>query len=939
MTLPLIRRLVLSPTLFWSSVGFAALPAGDPIDFRRDVYPILKANCIACHNKTTTKADLNMETPELMKKGGESGPGLLAGKGAESIILQAAAHEWDSEMPPKSNKVGAVNLTADELALLKRWIDQGAKSSDKQFVQIPWQPLPAGLNPIYSVAMTQDGQLAACSRANQIFIYDLATLQMETRLTDADLIKQEIYKNAGVAHRDLVQSLAFSPDGQRLASGSYREVKMWRRELSAPVLRKGDATMGALVSVISEDGSMIASAGKDGALHLLDAATGKPSRTLPGVVAQGTRLLALSPDASMIAVWSGDSTLSLWSVRDGKRLASKSGVNGTRDLVWAKDGKSLCSAGEDKTVLVWPLPPAADVEWVAKEIKGATGAITALKAGAGPDHLLSAGEDNIVRLWSISSGKIEREYKIPGALSISMSPDAKLLAAGCADGVVRVMDAQTAKPVIELRGDVAGVKRLAELDWRISAEALEAAFQTSESARLDAEIKALDERAKKAVEAVTAGKKSLPEKQKAVQPAQVAKSAAQKAADEVAALMAKAPGGKPDAALEKQNKEAQDKLMAALKSEETAVASVKTADDQIKDAEAEIVIIGDAKSKNTQALANAKKALEASKQASAKATAELATAKAGTGQVNGRPLCIDFSEDGTQLAAAGADGSLRIWAVRTGRPISLSPGIPTNLASMSALGDGQFVSCGADGTVSRASIASRWILDRVLGGDKVESPLVDRVNAISFSADGRMLAVGGGEPSRTGDISVWEVSSGKLLHDWKERHSDSVLSLDFSPDGKYIASGGGDKAVRITEIASGKQVRVFEGHTHHVLGIAFRADGRILASAGADNVVKIWDMITGDRKKNIDGWDKEVTSVQFIGATDQIVTSAGDNRIRMVRDSGAEVRAMAGLPDFMHGAAATASGSAIIGGGQDSVLRVWEGTTGKEVAVFGASVK
>ena len=71
MTLPSIRRVVFSAVLPWSSLGFAAVSAGDPIDFRRDVYPILKANCIACHNKTTTKADLNMETPELMKKGGE----------------------------------------------------------------------------------------------------------------------------------------------------------------------------------------------------------------------------------------------------------------------------------------------------------------------------------------------------------------------------------------------------------------------------------------------------------------------------------------------------------------------------------------------------------------------------------------------------------------------------------------------------------------------------------------------------------------------------------------------------------------------------------------------------------------------------------------------------------------------------------------------------
>ena len=250
-------------------IEIAVMKPGATADFQRDVYPILKANCIACHNKTTTKADLNMETPELMKKGGESGPAVIAGKGADSIILQAAAHTWDSIMPPKGNKVGSVNLTPQELGVLKTWIDQGAKSSVKQVQQIAWQALPPGLNPIYSLAMTKDGRFAACSRANQIFVYDLATRQLVTRLTDDALIKQDMYKTAGVAHRDLVQSLAFSPDGARLASGSFREVKLWRQEKAKTPLRKGDAALGAVVSRLSGDGKQIICGDKAGALLVL----------------------------------------------------------------------------------------------------------------------------------------------------------------------------------------------------------------------------------------------------------------------------------------------------------------------------------------------------------------------------------------------------------------------------------------------------------------------------------------------------------------------------------------------------------------------------------------------------------------------------------------------------------------------------------------------
>src|SRR5262249_49712859 len=154
--------------------------------------------------------------------------------------------------------------------------------------------------------------------------------------------------------------------------------------------------------------------------------------------------------------------------------------------------------------------------------------------------------------------------------------------------------------------------------------------------------------------------------------------------------------------------------------------------------------------------------------------------------------------------------------------------------------------------------------------------------------------------------------------------------------GKQLASGGADKIARVTDIPSGKVAHVLEGHTHHVLGVSFRADGRVLATAGGDGVVVIWDMISGERKKKIEGWSKEVTSLQSIGARNQIVSSAGDNQVRIVDDRGAQVRAMAKLPDFMQSAASAATASIIIGGGEDSLLRVWNGTTGQELAAFGA---
>ena len=214
---------------------------GALVEYEKELLPVLKDNCIPCHNKTTTKAGLNMETPELMLKGGDSDVGIVVGEGAKSLIFQAAANQWDSEMPPKNNKVGAVPLTASELDLLKRWIDEGAVHAEAQEKVIDWEPLPAGLQAIYAVSITPDAQFAAAARGNQISIYHLPTQSLVTKLTDQSLIESGLYAQPGVAHRDVVPAIAFSPDGSRLATGSYREVKLWKRMPGSGAPAKAEA--------------------------------------------------------------------------------------------------------------------------------------------------------------------------------------------------------------------------------------------------------------------------------------------------------------------------------------------------------------------------------------------------------------------------------------------------------------------------------------------------------------------------------------------------------------------------------------------------------------------------------------------------------------------------------------------------------------------------
>ncbi len=758
---------------------FAITASAADLDFYRDVFPFLKANCVSCHNKTTTKADLNMETPELMIKGGESGPAIVPGKSKESLIVVASRHLKDMEMPPPNNKSGAANLTPAEIAILARWIDEGAQTSVQEERVVVWQPMSASVDPIYTIAMTKDGRYAACGRANQLFVYDLATRQLVTQGIDP-AVKQK------GAHRAMVQSIAFSPDGTRLASGSFREVKLWR-------------------------------------LDQTKVSTGKAK-----------------PPAEAA-------------------------------------------------------PPAPISDKLAKQIAAA------MKA-------------------SITSH--------------AWSADNKRLVTACSDGAVRVWDAADGKLVSELKGSFEVNQQIAALEWSIAAQTLEQTFQKGEIARIDSQTKALDELLKKANDAITSMTKALPEKQKAVKPAQDATAAAQKTVDDVKSQIAEA--GKADAALEKQLKDAQDKLLTATMSERSATSAVSATESNVKDAQADVKRITDAKAKNAKDIAAANAAIDAAKKLADKASADLAAAKQAITKPKSKPIAVAFSTDAQRVAAMFDDGMLQVFAIASATAVEKVKGSATASATISAQANGSFIATEADGTTLITSSTPRWVLERTIGGEKARTLFADRVNAVRFSPDGQTLATGGGELSRSGDIALFDVASGKLKAKWNERHDDTVLCLDFSPDGKLLASGAADKIAKVTEVATGKQKNIFEGHTHHVTSIAFRSDGRVLATAGADGVVSAWDMIIGERKKKIEGWTKEVTSLQFIGATNQILTSAGDNKVRIITDEGGDIRTIGNLPDYMQATVSTPNASVIVAGGEDSALRVWDGTNGKELAVFAA---
>lgn len=282
---------------------------------------------------------------------------------------------------------------------------------------------------------------------------------------------------------------------------------------------------------------------------------------------------------------------------------------------------------------------------------------------------------------------------------------------------------------------------------------------------------------------------------------------------------------------------------------------------------------------------------------------------------------LSFSRDGSRLVSGSADGAIRVWDLNAGRSlhtIAAHSGEVTGLTFVA--GTKSFLS------VSKDKAGKVWeTVDSV--GEPIELGLMtERVTALAWRPDGKVLAAGAGAPASAGEVVLWDVSTKKSSLAFKEPHSDLVTGLAFSPDGKLLASSSADKFIKVHDTASGARTKAFEGHTGQVLCVGWSGDGKTLVSGSADNTVKFWSMETGEQTRTVGGHGKQVTGVTWIGATPMVVSSCGDGVARLINSAdGAIPRAFQGAKDFLYSVAASADGKRVVAGGHDGRVLLWDG--------------
>ncbi|HEX3526887.1 MAG TPA: pentapeptide repeat-containing protein [Thermoanaerobaculia bacterium] len=582
--------------------------------------------------------------------------------------------------------------------------------------------------PCHAIAWSPDGDLLATGEGRLVRLWEVATGRELRRLT---------------GHEGTVSAVAWSPDGRLLASASHdRTVRLWE-----PATGRERARLWGHTSWVSSvafqpaaglAGGLLASASYDRTARLWDLRTGRETRSLPG---HGSWVLSVawSPDGQRLATGCADGTIRLWSPATADLTRELRGhEDWVRSIAFGASGL-LASAAEDRTVRIWETATGRELHRLTHLDK-----VHAVAWSPDGTALASASEDRTVRLWDPRTGREERRgIGHTGSLhGIAWSPDGKLLATGSSDRTLRIWNAAILQEVRRFPGQEHWVSGLAFGPGGVSLAA----------ASHDGIARLWD---------VRTGRQT----RRFREPGQ-----------RLWGIAFRADGWT---------------LAGACEDGTVALWSVV---DPGTDPPAVRRLEGH----------------------------------------QGRVFAVAWSHDGTALASGSADRTVRLWNAATGRELHRLAGAASGVRALAWSPDGYSLAAASGDPVLRL-----WDTGT---GDEIRRLSGHESNALSvaWSPDGRSLAAG----CIDGATLCWDLASGDETHRFKG-HTESVWALAWSPDGRHLASGSFDGTVRLWDLTMGIEAHRFDAHAHRVLSLAWSPDGTLLASGSADNTIRLWDIATG----------------------------------------------------------------------------------------------